>query len=89
MKKPKNIITMSYEQYEYCLNFDNLQLLNFQNKFKLLTEVLKSIVQWVNKSDHIDESAVRSMVNNHVDEIFNNYLKKKEQPTNKKEEEND
>ena len=88
MKRSQNIITMHYLSYEHHLNCNNLKLVSFENKVVLLTEVLKSIVQWVNKSDHIDESAVRSMVNNHVDEIFNKF-KKKEQPTNKKEEEND
>ena len=76
MKRSQNIITMHYLSYEHHLNCNNLKLVSFENKVVLLTEVLKSIVQWVNKSDHIDESAVRSMVNNHVDEIFNKFKKK-------------
>ena len=72
MKRSKNIITMSEQSYEDHLNCNNLQLLHFQNKFKLLTEVLKSIAQVMSKSDHYDESAVRSMIDNHVDEIFKN-----------------
>ena len=69
MKRSKNIITMSYESLEYHLNCNNLQLLHFQNKFKLLTEVLKSIAKEMDKSEHL-ESVVPSMVANHVDEIF-------------------
>ena len=72
MKKPKNIITMSYESFAYHLNCNNLQLLNFQNKFKLLTEVLKSIAKEIDKSEH-NASVVPSMVDNHVDEIFNKF----------------
>ena len=72
MKRSKNIITMSYQSYENHLNCDNLKLVCFKNKVILLTEVLKSIAQVMSKSDHYDESAVRSMIDNHVDEIFKN-----------------
>ena len=67
--KSQNIIKMSYTSYDWHLNCDNLQLLHFQNKFKLLTEVLKSIAKEMDKSEHL-ESVVPSMVANHVDEIF-------------------
>ena len=72
MKKPKNIITMSYVSYDWHLNCNNLQLLHFKNKFKLLTEVLKSIAQEMDKEKHY-ESVVPSMVDNLVDEIFNKF----------------
>ena len=72
MKKPKNIITMSYESFAYHLNCNNLQLLTFQSKFQLLTEVLKSIAKEMNKNKH-NESVVPLMVDECVIEIFNKF----------------
>ena len=66
--KSKNIITMSYSMYEWHLNCKNLQVVTFMNKFKLLTEVLKSIAKEIDKSEH-NASVVPSMVDNHVDQI--------------------
>ena len=67
--KNKNIITMSYESYDWHLNCKNLILLNPRLKLELITEVLKSIVSMMDK-DYPDESKLPSMVYKRVDEIF-------------------
>ena len=70
--KNKNIITMSYESYDWHLNCKNLILLNPRLKLELLTEVLKSIALEMNKNKH-NESVVPLMVDECVIEIFNKF----------------